>query len=94
MFIDVDNVIEEGSGANYKYTAQEDSIAYIYANGYNKGFAGLLNNKPIFRFQCGNSGNGDQVTDLISIKKGQTLSFYEWGGGTGELSVIIYKILQ
>ena len=53
MFIDVDNVIEKGSGTNYTYTAQEDSIAYIEAIGINKGFAGLLNNAYIFRFQCG-----------------------------------------
>ncbi|MCI8344868.1 MAG: hypothetical protein HFJ42_02675 [Clostridia bacterium] len=94
IFIDVDNVIEEGTGANYTYTAKEDSIAYIEALGINKGFMGHLNNAPIFRFQCGNSGAGDYASTLVAIKKGQTLKFTEWGSGTGELYVKIYKVLQ
>lgn len=51
MFIDVDNIIEEGTGVNYTYVAKEDSIAYIEASfGINKGFSGFLNGERIFKF--------------------------------------------
>ncbi len=93
MFIDVDNLIEKGDGVNYTYTAKEDSVAFILANGSNKGFQGFLNNIEVFRFQSGTTAD-DHSSDIIPIKKGQTLSFATYGHGSGDILVKIYKILN
>ena len=80
VFVDTDNVvfyetINDGSIAHstYSYTATEDCIASILANGNSNGnVTGLLNGTvEVFRIVS----SGVFVKSLIPMKKGQTLSF-------------------
>ena len=80
VFIDTDNVIfaetiNDGSivHSTYSYTATEDCMAVVLANGYSGGsVTGMLNGTAeVFRIVSA----GIFVKSIIPMKKGQTLSF-------------------
>ena len=80
VFIDTDKVIfsetiNDGSivHSTYSYTATEDCMAFILANGNPSGnVSGMLNGTvEVFRIVS----SGIFVKSLIPMKKGQTLSF-------------------